>query len=174
MLENLQNTISHIWNVFVTSNLFNFTVFVAVFVWIFKKFNLMGLLESVPQKIAYMIETAKKAKEDAKKELGEAEKAVENLTAEIDSIIQDAEKSAEVIAKKLLEDAKKQVTNIEGNVFKIVNAEEKMLISKLTRGASTASVKVATSHIQNALAQNPELHDKFINESIDSLDRLNF
>jgi len=173
-MENLQHTISHIWNTFVTSNLFNFTVFIAVFVWIFKKFNLMGLLESVPKKIAEIIDAAKKTRDEAKKELGEAEKSVENLADELNIIIHDATKSAEVIGEKLLEDAKKQVENIESNTVKVIKAEEKVLISKLTRSASLASIQVARNHITKTLEQSPELHEQYINESIDSLDRLNF
>ena len=62
----------------------------------------------------------------------------------------------------------------ESTAAKIINAEEKMLISKLTRSAPVASVEVAKKHITKTLEHNPNLHEQYINQSIDSLDRLNF
>lgn len=173
-MENLQNILSHIWNVIVESNIFNFVIFVFAFGWIFKKINLKGIIDSLQIKIVEIIETAKKAKADAQKELSEAEKATANLESELKTIVQEAEKSAEVIGKKILEEAEKQVENISSNIQKVIGAEEKMLVSKLTHNTSKASVQIAKSNIEEALVQNPNLHQKFIDESIDSLDGLNF
>jgi len=173
-MENIIHIVSHIWNVFVTSNAFNFAVFIAIFALIFKRFNLSAIIVAAQNKVADMIDDAKKARAAAKLELFEAEKSTANLYNELQSIIHDAEKSAKVIGEKIIEDAHKLVENIEQNTVKVIDAESKMLISKLTKTASKASVEVAKSHVAKALEQNPNLHDKYINESIDSLDKLNF
>lgn len=166
--------IAHIWQVVVESNTFNFLVFVLLFSLIFKKINVKGVIESIQQKIVEAVEAARAARESAHEELKTVNKSVENLENEIKIIIEDAEKSAALIGEKILEDAKKQVNSIEQNTLKVINAEGRMIISKLTHSASKASVEVAKTHMKNILEQNPALHVKYINESIDSLDRLNF
>lgn len=170
-MENLQHTISHIWNVFVTSNLFNFTIFIACFAWIFKKFDFKGMLGAAQHKVAHLIDTAKKEKEMATLELQRAENAVANIDSELETILVEAEKSAKVIGDKIMDDAKKQLENIETNASKIIEAEEKILASKLTKSTSLASVQIAKSHIENVLEQTPSLHEKYIDENIDELDK---
>lgn len=166
--------ISHVWNVIVESNIFNFTIFVLIFVWIFKKINVKGMIATLQRKIIEVLDEAKKTKEEAKNELVNAEKAIENLDTELSAIVSDAKNSAEVISKKILTEAEKQIENIDLNAKKIIDAEEKMLVSKLTKNASKASVEVAKSHIKDVLSQTPSLHEKYIDESINELDRLNF
>src|SRR5574344_2313980 len=163
-------TFSHLWKIFVEGNFFNFLLFVLFFVWVFKKIDIKSIIENLQKKIADIIEQAKKNKEDSVSELQNANKAIENLEGEIKSISIEAEKSAKVIAQKIKEEAEKQVLSMEQNSKKAIEAEEKKLISRLTRNTSKASVEVAKSQILKALEQNPELHDKYINESIDELD----
>lgn len=166
--------ISHIWNIIVESNIFNFTIFILIFAWIFKKINLKGIFDTIHQKIIDVIETAKKEEEEALTALKNAEDAVSNLEQELAVIVADAKKSANVISEKIMNEAQKQLQNIEENANKVIDAEEKMLISKLTKGTSKASVEIAKSHIKDVLKQTPTLHEKYINESIDELDRLSF
>lgn len=173
-MTDLTTSISHIWQVFVSSNTFNFVIFASIIVLIMKKINIAGIINSLHENIVKAIENAKAAKEEAKKQLSEVEKSVENLPQELKSIIEDAARSAEVISEKLLKDAQKQVEHIESNAVKVIDAEGKMLVSKLTNKVSKASIEVAKSHITATLEQDKSLHDKYIDESIDSLDKLKF
>ncbi|MDD3436513.1 MAG: ATP synthase F0 subunit B [Candidatus Gastranaerophilales bacterium] len=165
--------ISQIWNIIVKSNTFNFIIFVLILVWIFKKINVNAIITSLQQKIIKILDEVKKNHEDAKNELLSAEKAVENLGEELKVIVEDATKSAEVISQKILSEAQKQIESIENNATKVIEAEEKLLISKLTESTSLASVETAKKHIKSTLEQTPTLHEKYINESIEELDRLN-
>lgn len=173
-MTDLTGTISHIWQVIVYSNTFNFVVFVAILVWIFKKINISAIVDNLRQKIIELIEAARKAKEDAQIQLKEAEKSVENLPQELKTILEDADKSAKTIEQKLLDEAKQQVESIESNAQKTIKAEEKVIKSNLISKTSKASVELAKSHVKSVLVKNPELHEKYINASIDELDRLNF
>lgn len=168
------SVLTTIWDVIIKSNTFNFIVFIAILVWIFNKINVKGMIASLQKKIIKIIDEAKKEKEEAENALKYAEKAVENLDSELKIIVDDAKNSAEVISNKILNEAKKQVENIETNAKKVIEAEEKLLISTLTKSTSNASVKTAEEHIKGVLIQTPTLHEKYINESIDELDRLNF
>lgn len=167
------SSIQNIWNTIVYSNTFNFVVFVLILAWIAKKINVANIIATLQAKIIKLIEDAKKEHAEATNKLSEAEKAVEKLPEELKEIVDDAHKSAEVISQKILSEAQKQIENIESNAQKVIEAEEKMLISNLTKNTSKASVEAAKNHIQNVLVQTPTLHEKYINESIDELDRLN-
>lgn len=166
--------ISNIWKIIVESNIFNFVIFILIFAWIFKKINVKGIIHSLQAKIVKILDEVKREKEEALEKLAQAEKAVENLGEELQIIVDDAQKSAGVISEKILTEAQKQIESIELNATKVIEAEEKLLVSQLTKSTSQASVEVAKSHIEQTLAQTPSLHEKFINESIDELDRLNF
>jgi len=166
--------LTHLWNKIVASNTFNFLIFIAIFAWIFKRINVKGIIDSLQAAILKVLEAAKREKDEAQNQLLLAEKAVENLGEELKVIVEDATKSAKVIGEKILSEAQKQVESIEKNATKVIEAEEKLLISKLTRSTSKASVEVAKSHITNVLVETPTLHEKYINESIDELDKLNW
>lgn len=169
---NLQ--IQHIWNIIVESNALNFIFFAAVFIWIFKKINLKAIINSLHAKIIEAIEAAKNSREEAYANLTKTEKSVKNLPQELETMIKDAQITAHTIGEKILDDAKKHVESIGANTKKIIDAEEKMIVSKLTRKASAASVEAAKNRITDSLVSSPELHEKYINESIEELDRLNF
>lgn len=173
-MEHSAMTIGNIWQTIVASNTFNFVLFVLIFVWIFKKIDIKGLFDSLHQKIVEILETAKKTKEDAHLELKDVEDSVKNLPKELEEIIEDAQKSSKVIEQKLLDEAKKQVEQIKSNAKKVIEAEEKMIKSVLTHKASKDSVEKAKVKVSSQLQTNPDLHEKYINASIDELDRLNF
>lgn len=167
------DTLLRIWNVIVESNTFNFIIFLFLFALIFKKINLKAIIESIHQKIVKLLEETEKNHEEAYQNLISAEQAIENLGEELNTIITEAEKSAKVISEKILIEAKKQLEDIESNAEKIIDAEEKMIVSKLTKNTSHASVELAKLHTKKVLEETPTLHEKYINESIDELDRLN-
>lgn len=166
--------LSKIWNIIVESNTFNFIIFLALFALIFKKINVKGLINSIQEKIVKVIEDVKNEKEIALNLLKSAESEVANLDNELKEIVVDAEKSAEVIGHKIMSEAQKQLESIESNALKVIEAEEKLLVSQLSKKTSTESIQAAKSHIEKTLGETPSLHEKFINESIDELDRLNF
>lgn len=168
------STISHIWNTIVQSNTFNFIIFVLILAWVFKKINVGTIIASLQEKIIKILDEVKKEKEEAHKNLKDAQRAVENLPEELKTIVTEAEKSAEVISEKIFTEAKKQLESIEQNAQKVILAEEKLLISNLAKNTSSASVEAAKTHIEQTLEQTPTLHEKYINESIDELDRLSF
>lgn len=171
---NYLSEILKIWNILVESNTFNFILFLFFIGLILKKVNIAAIINLLQQKIIKILDEVQNDKEDAHNKFLQAEKAIENLPQELDGIISEAQKSAKVIGDKILNEAKKQVEIIELNAQKSIDAEEKLLISKLTKNTSNASIEAATSHIKNILIQTPTLHEKYINESIDELDRLNF
>lgn len=164
----------YIWTKIIMSNTFNFIIFAAILVYIFKKINIGEIIKGLQAKTIQLIESAKAALNKAILDFKKAEEEVKNVPQDINKMITNAENTAEILSKKILEDGKKQVEAIRKNTQNIIEAEEKKLSSEILKKASKASVETAKTHIQNTLTFNPKLHEKYINESIDALDRLNF
>ena len=72
-----------------------------------------------------------------------------------------------------LEDAQKNVSNIKDNTQKSVENKSQLIKNDILTRASEASIEVAKNHIVNELRNNPSLHDKLINDSINALDGVN-
>ncbi len=140
--------------------------------WICKKFNIVEGIEANRQKI---IETIK-ASEDEKKRCEEEYKQETETASHIDDDIYNAlelaEKSAQALGKKMLEDANKITRSIITSTQKRIDAQTNLLQADLLKKTALASVEVAKERIQQELEQKPELHDKFIYESLDALNEV--
>ena len=163
------NTIGQIWNFIVTSNFFNFVVMVLILAWIVTKFDLINVLENIKINIQNTIKKAEEEKAAAEKELINAKKSVENLESEIKEKIDSAEKQAEKIAQNIALETEKKVTNIKNNIERAISAEEKTISAILSKKTALASSELAIQHIITLLEAHPELHEKYINQSIEEL-----
>jgi len=163
------NSVLHIWNTFVQSNTFNFVVMVAILYWIVKKFNIAESLENFKEGVANSIHKAEDERKSAKSELSAASKSVENLDSEISEKLKDAEKRAKDIARKIAIDAENNVKRITDNIEKVVAAEEKKISSGLTSKTAESAAFLAKDNIRTILKEHPELHEKYINQSIEEL-----
>ena len=65
-----------------------------------------------------------------------------------------------------------KVDLIEKNISRVISAEEKTLSAQMTQKTLDASIELAKQHIKSLLKDNMDLHNKFIDESIDSIDRV--
>ncbi len=161
-----------IWNFIVHSNAFNFIVMVLLLSWIIKKINLKESLNVMKNNIIDKIENSKSEKESANKILDDAKEQVKNLDIEIQKRLKQAENHGQDLAEKIFKDTELKIKQIENNIEKVIDTEEKTLSADLTKKTVKASVELAVKQVQNILANNPQLHEKFINESIDEIDRI--
>lgn len=163
------NTIAQIWNTIVTSNFFNFVVMVLILAWIVKKFDIINKLENAKSKVKEVIENSEQEKINAQNEFLKTQKSVENLEDEIKIKLDDAEKRAETIAKNIETQTEEKVKKIKNNIERVIKAEEKTISAKLSQKTAKASSELAKVHIQEVLKAHPELHEKYINQSIEEL-----
>lgn len=166
------NTILDIWNLIVHSNTFNFIVMLLILGWLVSKFKIAESLDVLKNNIIDSIEKAKQEKIDAQKVLSSAQDEVKNLDSEIKSRLSQAEEHAKTVAQRIIDDTENKVKQIEANIERVVEAEEKTISSRLTGKTAKASIELAKNHITNLLKQHPELHDKYINDSINEIDRI--
>ena len=166
------NELANFWNIIVKSNTFNFAALLLIFAILFKKLNVSALVEKIKQDIINTINNAKAERENAKNKLYDAQKSIEHIEEEIKQRLDEASLRGEGIAKQIAANADEQVKLIEKNISRVINAEEKTLSAKITEKTLKASIELAKQHIKNTLVNNPELHNKFIDESIDNIDRV--
>ena len=157
-------SISEIINYIGRTNLFNFVIFLAIIIFVCKKINVTGKLEAAKKDVVNNIE-----KSDSESTLKAIEESVAHIEEEIDEIIKKAEENARMVGGKILEDAEKSVENIKYNSKKTADARAGLIRNDIMRRASAASVDVAKNHIINELRNNPELHNKLIDESVEAI-----
>lgn len=161
-----------IWDLIVRSNTFNFVLLVAIFYFLFKKINISKILDKLQQDIINTIENVRKNKNLAGIKLSQAKESVQNLDKDIEFQLEQANATAKSISDTIFKNTEKRIDLINGNVNKTIATEEKSLSAKLTEKAAAAAVAIAKNHIINTLKDRPDLHDKYIDESIQELDRI--
>lgn len=166
------NELANIWNMIVQTNTFNFAILVLIFAVIFRKIKLGEVLENLKEEIVKAIKNAEEEKVRAKNELSEAQKSIKHLDEDIKSAISNANSRAEQIASQILTNTQKEIDLIKSNIDKVIKAEEKTISTTLADKTAKASIALAKNHIISVLEDQPELHEKYINESINELDRI--
>lgn len=160
------------WNLIVESNTFNFAILVIILAVVFVKIDLPGIIEKIKNDVAKAIENAKKEKENAEIELKSAQKTAANTDNEVAQQLKTAEDNAQNLAQGIMKNTEAQMENIKSNILRVITAEEKNLSSKLTQKAVDNSIELAKQNIINKLNENKSLHEKFIDDSINEIGRV--
>jgi F0F1-type ATP synthase membrane subunit b/b' len=152
------------------TNLFNFIIFAIIIVLIVKKLNVKGKMESAVQEVEETINSSEETRAESEKELSVIEQSMARLSEEVDSIIEQAEENAALVGSKILSDAENSVIQIRQNAQNAIENSKILLKNDIIRRASLASVEVAKTYIIEELKRNSDLHEKLINESIESIE----
>ena len=151
------------------TNLFNFIIFLSILIFLFKKIDVVGMLENMKNAVIENIESSKTSKSDSETHLKEIEEKVSHIEEEIDGIIKKSEQNAKLVGEKIIQDANHTVESIKDNSKKLVENKSALLKNDILRRASEASIEVARNHIVNELNNNYDLHQKLIDESLEAL-----
>ena len=161
------------WNLIVQSNTFNFLIFIGLFALLFKKINFIAMMDSLQVKVISLIEDAKKAKDDSIVELNKNQEISSNVPTEVRNILDNAEVTADRLGKRILEETEKQVNSIYKTTDSVIESEGQRIITSLSKKTVLASLELAKNHIVKTLKEKPQYHVKFIEDSINELDRFN-
>lgn len=151
------------------TNLFNFIIFLSILIFLFKKIDVVGMLENMKNAVIENIEASKTSKSESETHLKEIQEKVSHIEEEIDGIIKKSEQNAKLVGEKIIEDANHTVESIKDNSKKLVENKSALLKNDILRRASEASIEVARNHIVNELNNNHDLHQKLIDESLEAL-----
>ena len=151
------------------TNLFNFIIFLSILIFLFKKIDVVGMLENMKNAVIENIEASKTSKSESETHLKEIQEKVSHIEEEIDGIIKKSEQNAKLVGEKIIQDANHTVESIKDNSKKLVENKSALLKNDILRRASEASIEVARNHIVNELNNNYDLHQKLIDESLEAL-----
>ena len=165
------NELINLWNIILKSNTFNFIVLVVILAIVMQKLHISDALEKLKTEIVEKIEKSKKAKSDAIICLSDAKSKTENLDAEISEKISLANSQAHNVGEMIHETAQRKIKQITDNIEKVIKAEEKTIAIKLNDQTAQASIRLAEDIIRKQLQQDPSLHDRYINESLEELEK---
>jgi len=154
------------------TNLFNFIIFAGIIAYLFVKLDVIGGLKKGSEFVAEKIDDSKTAKTESENNLKTIEEKVANLEEEVNEIIKQSESNAELVGAQILNDAEKSAETIQTNTLKLIENKTAVLKNDIVRRASLASVEVAKRHIIDELQRNGDLHNKLIDESIESIKEL--
>lgn len=159
-----------IWKQICESNLFNFVVMVLLLAWLVKKFDLGAKIEAGRKKIESNIAESETAKEENLKKLYEVQEASTKIDEEMLKVFNSAEEKARFVGEKLLEEGKIQAESIKENSKKTIDTNIKTVKNEIIKETAQEAMKLAEQHIKSTLESDPNLHRKFIWESIDAID----
>ena len=97
---------------------------------------------------------------------------IENLPQDIKEIEKNSAHKIDIFAKKVEQNTADTIKSLEDNIEKTIEIEEKKISNIITEETRNFSIEKAKQNIINLLNSNPELHNKFIQNSIDELDKV--
>jgi F0F1-type ATP synthase membrane subunit b/b' len=156
----------NLWKFIVETNTFNFFVLLIVFVILFQKLNIANTIEQLKQDIIKTIEDAKSKREAAKLKLANAKELSNSTNDDVEKRLKDAHSRAEDLSKQIAQSTKSNLELIEKSFNNAIRAEEKKLSAQMSEQVLNQSIKLAKKQIIEALKENPQLHNKLIEESI--------
>ncbi len=161
-----------VFNLILHSNLFNFAIFMLIIIVICAKVDVGAVLEKMKDKVVSEINNSKTTKEQADIELKQADEDYSKLPQELENIANVAIQKSDSLSKQITLETEQKISNIEKNTQNILNAEQKHVTSALISKLGVKSVEFAMYDIIQELTKNPQLHNKFIEESIAKLDEV--
>lgn len=155
-----------------TSNAINFLIMLVILGYIIKKVNLGKTFQQSVDAIEKSIETSNDEKLKAQEVFKVSKEKFDNLPCDIDELRKNSADKVEIFKSKISENAQKSIKNLEDNVEKMIVLEEKKISSLITEDTSKASVQRAKEKIIEMLREDPKLHDEFIQNSLEELDKV--
>ena len=156
------------------SNVINFAIIVAIFVFVFTKTNagkqIFSAINDIPKQIENFVNSSIKEKENTLKALDNINEQLKHLPEEINDINQSAENNIRNLESKFKQEIEQKKKDIEVNGNRILNLETKKFQQKLTGILSEVSVKLAKENAEKQLKDNRNLHNKYIDKAINGID----
>lgn len=154
------------------SNTINFLIMAYILYWIVKKIDIKSMFEKSVNSIQNSINQSETEKENSKNLLQDAKNTMDKLPKQIEEIEKFNEQKTETFKKQLEESSDAAIKNISKNIEKVFAIEEKKISNEITSETVSDSIEQSKQNIIEMLKNKPELHYKFIEKSLDELDRV--
>ena len=154
-----------------TSVLSNFVVFSTIIIFVMTRIvNTSSLIETAQKSVVDEIYASENVKVESETKLSKVEESMAHIEEEIESILSKSEQNAKLVGEKILIDADKSIQILQDNTAKSIENSQVLLKNDLIKRVSLASVEVAKKQILQELNNNQGLHDRLIDESLESID----
>ena len=151
----------------------NFIIFASVIIFVMLKVaNTSKLIDDAQQAVSDEIYASENIKIDSETRLSSVQESMANIEEEIDNILSKSEQNANLVGEKILVEAKNAVQVLQDNTSKAIENSRTIVKNDLLKRVSLASIEVAKKHILQELNSNEELHDRLIDESIESINAI--
>ena len=150
----------------------NFLIVLGIIIVLVVKLNLNGKIEVLRDEIKTYVDASVQEKEVAEQKLSSIKQKIEELPSQIKDIEIKTENSVKSIGEKIKADILEQKQDISNNAERIFNLEMKKFKQKLTSALSEKSIEIARENAVKQLNENNELHNKYIDNAIEELDRI--
>lgn len=154
------------------SNTINFFLMVWFLVWVCSKLHLGTSFDKSVENVAASINKSDEEKKKSKVILNDMEQEMTKLPQVLQKIKKDSSLKENVLKKQIEDSTQKSISNIEQNVSKVLKAEEKQISDEIIDDAVEKAISQAKDDIINLLKSNPDLHSKFIEESLVDFDKV--
>jgi len=154
------------------SNTINFLIMAYILYWIVKKIDTKSMFEKSVKNIQDSIKQSETEKENSKNLLQDAKNTMDKLPKQIEEIEKFNEQKTQTFKKQLEESSDAAIKNISKNIEKVFAIEEKKISNEITSETVSDSIEQSKQNIIEMLKNKPELHYKFIEKSLDELDRV--
>lgn len=154
------------------SNIINFLIVLAFLIFLVYKINLSEKLEKVREEITSYIEASEKEKQNAQEELNRINDKIEKLPAVVERIKKSTERNIKNLEENSNKSAEIQKKDISRNAQRLFNLETKKFKTELSNILSEHSIRIARENAVKQLEENPNLHDKYIEDAIEEIDRI--
>lgn len=154
------------------TNTVNFLLMAAILYLIIKKMNISSSLKKGVDNVINSIKNSEQEKENSQNLVDSAAATMSKLPEQIKEIEKFSEQKTEVFKKQLEESSKKSIENIKQNVQKVVAIEEKKISNHITSETVADSIEASKNNIIEMLKDKPNLKYKFIDKSLEELDRI--
>lgn len=154
------------------SNIINFCLMIWLLVYLCKKIDLGSVLNGSVKNVENYIEKSKTEMNNSKNMVLDSEKLLSKLPSQIEEIQKFSAQKSEIFKKQLEESTKKSIEKINANISRVVEIEEKKISAKVMDYSFNKSINKAKNEIESMLESNPQLHDKFIEDSLCELEKI--
>ena len=153
------------------SNVINFAIMIALFVFIGYKLKVGQKIEDMRVSIKNKVEESDAIKEEAKKDYESVADSLSHIEDELNAIVAKAEETAKSFEQKARADLDKSVALLKQNIEKQVETEQNHVQGELLHSVAASSIEIAQKQIKTALDKDKQLHRKYIEDFINSIDK---
>ena len=155
-----------------TSNTINFAIMAILLGVIIKKLHLSTTFEKSIEAIKNQISNSETEKANSSKILGKNKDLIEKLPNELEEMEKTSQSKLTAFEEKIEDNTRKTIENLVLSTDRIKSIEEKKVSNLLTQSTSKEALELAKNRICELLENNPEMHNDFIQQSIDELDKV--